>query len=73
MTSIVFDFEDIRSRMLGDDKPQPQPKTRPSKNMIATKAADCHICKDIGWISILDTKAFKVCPRCYNPNCLPSP
>jgi hypothetical protein len=25
MTSLIFDFADIRSRMLGEDKPEPKP------------------------------------------------
>ena len=62
--SLVFDFADIRSRMLGDDKP-------------ARKAEEpaCTACEGGGWVQIYSPMppAFGICERCFNPDGHPCP
>ena len=61
--SFVFDFVDIRSRMLGDNKPQPEKKT--IKKSI--DPFDCSECMDTGWVpSTMYTHRWKRCPNCRN-------
>jgi hypothetical protein len=60
--SIVFDFVDIRSRMLGDEKPQPQKKEKKSKEHF-----DCVDCADAGWVhQNYLTNRWRRCPSCLN-------
>jgi predicted nucleic acid-binding Zn ribbon protein len=64
MTSLIHDYADIRSRMRGELKAEPEPK----KTL-------CPKCNDRGWV--IDNPAcpvfFIVCNACYNPKGLPSP
>ena len=66
MSSAIFDFADIRSRMLGGDKPKPQALAEPV----------CEVCEGGGWemygIGIGDPH-FRTCPKCHNPEDHPSP
>jgi hypothetical protein len=60
MTSAVFDFKDIRARMLGNEKKQPE----------------CIRCDGSGWIEdyvVTRPPAFETCPLCFNPKGQPSP
>jgi hypothetical protein len=73
MPPLVFDFPDIRSRMLGDDKPKPI-STAPRSDHPPL----CSLCRDVGWVGIRTIPvgkplAFKCCPRCFNPDNRPCP
>lgn len=64
-SSLIFDFADIRSRMLGDLKARPEP----SKPL-------CPKCDDAGWVNQFHPTVqpyFVTCNFCYNPRGLPSP
>jgi len=66
MSSLVHDYADIRSRMRGEFKAQPQPKPKPL----------CPKCGDSGWVAYAPPRApidFIICNACYNPKGLPSP
>jgi len=67
MTSAVFDFSDIRSRMLGDLKPQPNREEPP--------AVPCSLCEGCGWVECYSPRppAFTLCTRCFNPESRPCP
>lgn len=61
MTSAIFDFTDIRKRMLGGNKAKPEcPK--------------CEGCGG-GWVQVYSPRppAFEICPHCFNEDNLPSP
>jgi hypothetical protein len=66
MSSLIYDYRDIRSRMLGDLKPKPEPKPKPL----------CPKCHDSGWVISVVPRApvgFITCNACFNPKGLPSP
>jgi len=61
MTSFVYDFKDIASRMKGELKAQPE---------ITSIYPYCAICEDTGWVEDPFTArppAFKECTYCGNP------
>jgi hypothetical protein len=59
MTSAVFDFKDIHTRMRGDNKLEPV----------------CAKCEGAGFVETYcaNPPAFAICPHCYNPEEHPCP
>jgi len=68
MPNLIFDYADIRSRMLGEDKPTPKCQ------MVAEDI--CDLCAGGGWemygLGINDPH-FRTCPTCGNPEAKPCP
>lgn len=66
MPEAVFDFADIRSRMLGEDKVKPM-----------VRMVKCETCGDLGWIKTHDfaqrSYRYSDCPLCRNPEAKPCP
>jgi len=63
MMNLIYDYADIRSRLRGELKAQPPPKSRPL----------CPKCCDVGWVTDLSSLHVITCNACYNPKGLPSP
>jgi len=70
MSSAIFDFADIRSRMLGDDKPMPA--LAPLKDV---SKLVCLECDGSGWMQVYSPSppAFDICEGCGNPEAKPCP
>jgi len=62
MSNLIFDYADIRSRMLGDDKPAPK-----------AEKPTCHRCDGKGWMPALFYVGFMACHVCGNPEAKPCP
>jgi len=62
MTSLIYNYVEIRMRMLGDNKPKPKPAL----------LGVCSRCKGAGWVCD-SIGAISICNGCYNPTCKPAP
>jgi len=80
MTSFVYDFKDIASRMKGELKVHPEPEPEITIRTILPPAHwrrlnnvyDCSRCEDKGWIEDPFTPPIE-CNLCFNPNGRPRP
>ena len=62
MTGLIYNYVEIRMRMLGDNKPKPKPAL----------LGVCLKCKGAGWVCD-SIGAISICNGCYNPTCKPAP
>jgi hypothetical protein len=64
MASLIYDSADIRSRMRGELKAQPE---------VSKPKPLCPKCYDVGWVTDMSSIRVVTCSACFNPKGLPSP